>query len=656
MRIFSTILCLLISNFLFADSYYVANAGSDANSGSIGTPFATIGKANSVAVSGDFVYLNRGDSWREMIIPISGVTYGAYGTGVRPLVTAFQTLSDFTNITGNIWQTTASNSVDSLNCVLINDTFAYKARYPNYNSTDGGFLTFTANYSGLPQLITSLPDSPNYAGDEVVYRLNPFVIDTRTITTQSGGYLGYTPNATGTGVGGGNGFFIQNDSSFVDTVNEYSYSKTTKKLVIYSDGEPTVKVSTIDTLVSITGHDIVFDNIDFEGGNRYTIKINSGSQRITIQNCNVNYSGIFGICGQKSSYVSLISDGINYSHSGGLYFQSLNESTLLADTCNNLSITYCTVKNTGLFAGMGWPGGTGYNRKNAISVMGSDMTILGNSIDSTGYIGIFFTGKDALIKYNLINHSLLTKDDGGGIYTIIQGTLPLNFSDGSVIMNNIVLNTMHNHFGETTSTYTTSVGIYIDNYSKNITVENNGINSTFSASILLHLSDSILVQNNVAYDSTGHCFWVSTTDDKTTVDGIKIFNNSFFENAPHPQYAVTITAGDNFGFFNYNHYYNPLTPNLFSLGLHTMASWQATGQDLNSTSTISNNTGNPVFIYNPTFSDSTIILDTVKKSLDGTIYYRKIVLKPFESKLVYPTDLVAPEQKKFSIGTLKFEQ
>ncbi|NMA65287.1 MAG: right-handed parallel beta-helix repeat-containing protein [Clostridiaceae bacterium] len=72
--------------------YYVANSGNNSNSGkSENAPLKTLEAANSKAKLGDTILFKRGDVWR--INPSStsgftlkaGVTYGAYGTGDKPL-------------------------------------------------------------------------------------------------------------------------------------------------------------------------------------------------------------------------------------------------------------------------------------------------------------------------------------------------------------------------------------------------------------------------------------------------------------------------------------------------------------------------------------------------------------------------------------------
>ena len=64
-RILSHIILLLIACFsipaiVYPQSYYVALNGSDTNSGTLGSPFRTIGKAVSVVQSGQTIYVRGG--------------------------------------------------------------------------------------------------------------------------------------------------------------------------------------------------------------------------------------------------------------------------------------------------------------------------------------------------------------------------------------------------------------------------------------------------------------------------------------------------------------------------------------------------------------------------------------------------------------------
>jgi hypothetical protein len=59
-----------------------------------------------VPVSGDTVLLKKGDTWRAQIVPISGVTYGSYDTGDKPLILGsvqLNSTSDWIDEGGNVW-------------------------------------------------------------------------------------------------------------------------------------------------------------------------------------------------------------------------------------------------------------------------------------------------------------------------------------------------------------------------------------------------------------------------------------------------------------------------------------------------------------------------------------------------------------------------
>ena len=80
---------------VWAATYYVAAAGSDANSGTDALhPWQTIAKINGATFSaGDSILFNRGDVWygTSLNAPSSGssgspITFGAYGSGANPLI------------------------------------------------------------------------------------------------------------------------------------------------------------------------------------------------------------------------------------------------------------------------------------------------------------------------------------------------------------------------------------------------------------------------------------------------------------------------------------------------------------------------------------------------------------------------------------------
>lgn len=108
------LLFLLCAMPLKATTYFVANAGSDANNGtSSGTPWQTIAHVNAQTfAAGDIIQFNRGDIWRETLLPPSSGTIGShitfqdYGSGAKPSIrgsNTYNSAGNWTNLTGNIW-------------------------------------------------------------------------------------------------------------------------------------------------------------------------------------------------------------------------------------------------------------------------------------------------------------------------------------------------------------------------------------------------------------------------------------------------------------------------------------------------------------------------------------------------------------------------
>lgn len=101
----------LISSSWAATTYFVANNGNDANSGtSINTPLKTIQKAMGKVVAGDTVYV-RGGTYREEISAYRGGTSGNYVTVAGyekevPVIKGSEIVTGWTLHSGNIWKKT----------------------------------------------------------------------------------------------------------------------------------------------------------------------------------------------------------------------------------------------------------------------------------------------------------------------------------------------------------------------------------------------------------------------------------------------------------------------------------------------------------------------------------------------------------------------
>ncbi|HXE64409.1 MAG TPA: hypothetical protein VN519_12765 [Bryobacteraceae bacterium] len=91
---------------LFANTYYVSPTGNDLSSGTSTTSaFRTIDRLeNAPLAAGDTILFARGGVWRELLyMTASGLTFGAYGSGPRPVITGADQVSGWTFTAANVW-------------------------------------------------------------------------------------------------------------------------------------------------------------------------------------------------------------------------------------------------------------------------------------------------------------------------------------------------------------------------------------------------------------------------------------------------------------------------------------------------------------------------------------------------------------------------
>jgi len=79
--------------FTFATTCYVDNTVSTSGNGTIASPWKNISDIKNI-LPGDTILFKRGRTWNSALTPVSGatgiyVTYGAYGTGIKPKLAGF---------------------------------------------------------------------------------------------------------------------------------------------------------------------------------------------------------------------------------------------------------------------------------------------------------------------------------------------------------------------------------------------------------------------------------------------------------------------------------------------------------------------------------------------------------------------------------------
>lgn len=467
------ILLIVFSLPALATTYYVSNSGSDSNSGtSTSEAWATLSKVNGYAfAAGDQVLFKCGDIWYGTLLlhsrsgsSGSPITYGSYGTGAKPIITGFTTVTGWTNEGGGIYSKVIT-AESQTNMVTIDGVQYAMGRYPNT-----GYLTYESASTNVSITDNQLANSPSWVGAEAVIFKNNYDIDRCTVNSQSSGTIGYTSLGTTSAALTSDGrYFFQNSLQTLDQFGEWYHDTNSGKFYMYfGASSPTayaVKVATLNYLVKATsGEDYVtIDGISLQGAAKHPIYLSWQNDYCNVVNCDVYFSGLHGvfITGTGSTVTGCT---VFNSNSCGIFHMGTN-TTIVGNT-----ISY-----TGWIEGQG---GISALYKAGLHTWYDNHSIIGNTISYTGWNGLCIGTNTltATISNNLIQYTCRNASDQGSIY---QSGIKTAIS----YSNNIILNSYAN-------------GIYLDEYSANVTVSANTVANCASGGIKLHKANHNTITGN----------------------------------------------------------------------------------------------------------------------------------------------------------------
>lgn len=444
--------------------YFSTSSGNDSRSAAQAqnpaTPWKSLTKLNAIFASlnpGDVVLLKRGDTFYGTLTPnqsgtaAAPITIGAYGSGAKPLISGFTTLTGWVAVGGGKYESHNSALGSTVTMVSFNGAPQAMGRYPNASAANGGYLTFEAHGSASIK-DNELPASPSWKGAELVVRTKRYVLDRTPITAHSGTKLSYGEALTYEPTDGF-GYFIQGDIRTLDQLGEWFYNPKTKKMTLYfgsaSPSSYSVKASTLAKLLYVYNEDnLVFDNLAFTGAADKAIDLYS-ADNIVVKNSDISLSGAEAVVLANGKNIKVEANTIKHTNAMAVNMRS----------CTYTLVRNNTIQNTGMLTGMGQ---NGAGRSTAIKELGEHNTIEGNTIENTGYIGINFKGDYVTVKNNVINGFNLVKDDGGGIYT--QNASASDKRTGQKLIGNIVVNGIGAAFGTTSTVAASTTGIYLDDH------------------------------------------------------------------------------------------------------------------------------------------------------------------------------------------------
>ena len=222
-----------------------------------------------------------------------------------------------------------------------------------------------------------------------------------------------------------------------------------------------------------------------------------------------------------------------------------------------------TIKNVAIRPAYGSKMGTLHEKRtnlhyNGIAVSyGQNMRIRYNVTDSTGYAGINLHDDNNTVEYNVINHGMVTLNDGGGIYCL---------TNNSTFRNNIILNTV----GETWAGKMYGMNIchglwleYLHGYHDNKVI-NNTIAWNPQHGFWLPNNWNTTVTGNTCFGNRNDQMAVDAFEHPTTSNQGNTINQNIFFCETSDQVAFSWETGLNFGTMSGNWFCKPVYPPKFA--------------------------------------------------------------------------------------------
>ena len=632
-KLITIILLIAAGQAMATDYYFSSSTGNDiSGAGTQLSPWASLTKAQTVATTGNRLYFKRGDTFTGSIVMQGSGTsdtrilIDAYGTGAKPIITGFSTLSTWTNISGNIWETTsAASTLSTCNIASIGGANLAKGRMPKTGYWTIGTTNGTTTITDATNISTSVVS----AGADAVVRELMYEVNNRVISNVSGNTITFASGSPATGWG----YFLQNDVKLCTQANEWYYNTSTKKFGIYSSGSPSnVKIPTVETGINLNSKtSVTISNLQITGYNTYGVNTTSSSN-ITVTNCDFSFIGSDGIYAYPNSANLSVSNST---------FTDCGSRGIHAGSSDAAVISGNTLLRIGHYAGMGTNGDDSYT---GIIVNGDNSMCSDNSVIRAGYCGIRWDGEATAIQRNFVDTTNYVKDDGGGIYSyqVQYGNNQHVWPSKRIIRDNIVLNSLGAGAGSPFGNE--GYGFYFDGQSCDFDVKHNTTANNSKAGIFVNGGARFNIDSNTVYNSSRQIYVIKIGGNITDIS----VNYNIFVAKEATQYAAYYEPGAasmpaSFA-ANNNVYARPVDDDNTiwvdfngTNNYYTLAQWKTvSGQDAASTKSpiAVSSTAKLRIDYNNTSSETAVYLPSIYKDMKDNIYPGVAIIPPYSSKVL----------------------
>jgi len=643
----SVVMCFLAVLTIQAKNYYFSAVGNDKEAGT--TPkkaWQSIERLNNLTLKpGDSILFRRGDTFKgEIVVRQSGksgkpIVFSAYGKGNLPILSGAIQLK---NAKTNALQQQEFAVTQKVLKLYVNDKKQTLARTPN-----SGYYTTGEGIGRIGFHSTLTQPNSYWNGTSVVIRTVDWIFEHRTVESFEDGKLKFTfPSKYN--LAKSYGYFLEDKLELLDSIGEW-YSSDKSVQIISNQDLNTQKVEGVilqNGIVLLAGvKNIVISSLQFEKYAASGIWAQQGSGNINVLHNKIINVGLMGV------WLDTLVNNSNVKYN---VIEDVAGRGVSGIRNQNCTIEHNNIRRIGLWPGEGVSGVNGMEaivienqEKNHALSNARNNRISFNEVDSTGYAGIRMDGKNSVCEFNVVKNTSLKLNDSGAIYCFgkVKGR-----THNNRISNNLILNAVGNTEATPLNDMATN-GIYIDNNSTQIVVENNTVIHVSSNGIFVNdASPNNIVRGNTTFDCVaGIAFseWMK----KDSLFGCIVDNNTTVctERSQNSVSILTYLGPSiNVGNFSNNTYIN--AHDGFFLKYRTdpekgqrrsdlfrLPNWQAsTGQEKG---TRSLELKAPKIIYNDSFEIKNISLPQGNYTdVAGNRLGKDVMLSPCASMIIVPIE------------------
>lgn len=674
-----------------ATDYYISSSdGDDGFSGvSPAAPFASLSMADALPLQpGDRVLLKCGDRWRAEQLRVnatgssaSPIVFGSYPADCtdRPVLSGALPITGWSVDSGSVWVADLSSGANAGSFPMgISQLFRDDQRLPcgRWPNLDSGYAFVEAAPAGNVLTDAALP-AGSWNGAILRIKTQRWLLVNRGVTASASGTL--TLNEAVSCRGGSCadwGYFLQNHRATLDHEGEWSYDAETNRVYLYTAlGQPT----------GVTGSAILDDDPVHHGGvmlgsaAAYVVVENlkitqwwangvgaQGSMsgdvyhHVTVRDCEISDVDEAGVRlstwvwsasngrdglrgGRQMSFLRNTISGANHFGITGYYSESLFEDNDISDIglIANLNPTGMGCGTTGASC---TENGDGIRiRTYLIEDSGHHNQVRLNRISRTGYNAVDVFGPWTTVEYNHMVEPCYSKGDCGGVRTFGGESLAATKVHDITLRSNIIVDSVGNVDGvKIDYRQPFGMGLYIDNYSRDVAaVANTIVGSTFTG--LLYQRSRGVITGNTLYNNATGIYYAGQVNLADPVTQISSMTGNVLYGLTDNAWTLSLDGGTLLA-SDGNFFFHPYVPEQITTGgwagRKTFPEWQIwSGMDSGSHANwFTLNPGDPPLsrvVTNPTSAAAVISLgDRQYLDLEQSPVSGSLILAPFESRVL----------------------